>query len=214
MTIRVAVIEDDAAALAAVSEAVTAADDLRVVGTAATLGDGRALIAAGGLDVALIDLRLGDDDATPLISECRDSGLRALVLSALGDEHSVVAAIAAGAHGYVAKDAPLSQLADAIHQVDAGGAPVSPSVARHLLRTLRDRKTPTPADNDTLSPREREVLRALASGYTYKEVAQRCGISYHTVVDYVRSLYRKLEVHSRTEAVVAGARQGIISIDG
>ena len=214
MTIRVAVIEDDAATLAAVREAVAAAEDLHVVGVASTFTEGDSLIAAGGLDVALIDLRLGDDDATPLIGHCRDTGVRALVLSALGDARSVVTALAAGAHGYVAKDAPLSQLADAIHQVDTGGAPISPSVARHLLRSLRDQQAPTPAGNDTLSPREREVLRALASGYTYKEVAQRCGISYHTVVDYVRSLYRKLEVHSRTEAVVAGARQGIISIDG
>lgn len=214
MSVRVIIIEDDPAALAAVRDALNAAPGLAPAGEATTLAQGRELIMRGGFSVALIDLRLGDQDATPLITACRENGAQALVLSALGDEHSVVAAIEAGASGYVAKDAPIAQLADAIQQVVAGGAPVSPSVARHLLRTLRDRPSPAPPGDDGLSPREREVLQALASGYTYKEVAQQCGISYHTVVDYVRSLYRKLEVHSRTEAVVAGARQGIISIDG
>lgn len=186
--------------------------DLELVGAADTYKRGESLIRSTAFDLLLIDLQLGEESGIDLIGLCRSmTSARILVLSALGDESSVVNAISSGADGYLHKEAAMMDLSAAIKQVGEGEAPISPTIARHLIRQLQDSPDERAAAAN-LSPRELQLLKALARGYTYKEVASHYGLSYHTVVDYTRSLYRKLDVGSRTEAVVAGAQQGIISL--
>ena len=186
--------------------------NLELVGIADNFVSAEGLIRDTEFDLMLIDLQLGAQSGIELIGLCRElTAARILVLSALGDEASVVNAISNGADGYLHKEAAMTDLATAIKQVGDGDVPISPTIARHLIRQLQE--APSEQSEATrLSPRELQLLQALALGYTYKEVANQHGLSYHTVVDYTRSLYRKLDVRSRTEAVVAGAQQGIISL--
>lgn len=189
-----------------------ASDDLELVATAESYADGAALIRETEFDLLLIDLQLGEQSGIDLIRLCRDeTSARILVLSALGDEASVVDAISSGADGYLHKEVAMTDISQAIKQVGDGEVPISPTIARHLIRQLQDTPDQSAAAS-VLSPRELQLLKALARGHTYKEVAEHYGLSYHTVVDYTRSLYRKLNVGSRTEAVVAGAQKGIISL--
>ncbi|MEO1037607.1 MAG: response regulator transcription factor [Pseudomonadota bacterium] len=208
---RIAVVEDQPETLAAICASVNAETDFTLAGSASTFDDAKRLIANGDFDLLLLDLQLHDISALDLISYCIDTGdANVLVLSALGDESSVVGAIRRGAHGYLLKDQSMRDIGAAIRQVRDGESPLTPAVARHLIRVLHP--TTDSSSQSLLTNRELQVLQALANGYTYKEVAARYGLSYHTVVDYTRSLYRKLEVGTRTAAVVAGARRGLISI--
>ncbi|MEM1261437.1 MAG: response regulator transcription factor, partial [Pseudomonadota bacterium] len=185
--------------------------DLQLVGSAATYREAEQLLQTIDVDLVLLDLQLDEQPAFNLIPMARQqAGAQVLILSALGDEVSVVRAIRAGADGYLLKDATINGLGDAILEVSNGGSPLTPAIARHLIREFRPSEGSLATER--LTAREMQVLKALASGYTYKEVAAEFGLSYHTVVDYTRSLYRKLNVNSRTEAVVAGAQRGLISL--
>jgi len=130
---------------------------------------------------------------------------------------SVVRAIEEGADGYLLKDAEIGQVEAAIHSVCRGGAPISPAVASHLLARVReDRPPPTapPATGDVkLTARELAVLEALGAGWSFKETAQRHGVSVHTVGDHVKAIYRKLAVNSRSEAVYKAVQTGLIRLD-
>ena len=208
---RVAVVEDHPVTRRAICSAVAAEPDLLLVASVGSYDEARQLLASTALDLVLLDLQLGSKSALDLIAFCRErTDARVLVLSALGDEATVISAVRNGAAGYLLKDTSMTDLGAAIRQVGDGESPLTPAVARHLIRTL---KSPTNQQQaGPLTARELQVLRALASGHTYKEVAAEFGLSYHTVVDYTRSLYRKLDVSSRTEAVVAGAQRGLITL--
>jgi DNA-binding NarL/FixJ family response regulator len=116
-------------------------------------------------------------------------------------------ALAAGAHGYLIKPVRVDELLAAIHDVVAGGAPMSSMVARRIVRSFERpvpaRVAPLPKADEsvTLAPREREVLNLLAAGAMYKEVAKHLGVSRNTVITHIRRIYKKLHVHSRHHAV-------------
>jgi len=125
----------------------------------------------------------------------------------------VVQSIEAGADGYLLKGAEPAEAANAIRSVLDGGAPISPSVAGHILARMRGRDSVPPgASGPTLSPREIAVLTDLAKGFRYKEVARLQGISPNTVGDHVKSIYRKLAVSSRSEAVFEAVQAGLIRL--
>jgi DNA-binding NarL/FixJ family response regulator len=105
--------------------------------------------------------------------------------------------LAAGASGYLLKRTPPDELLRGIRDVHRGGSPMTSHIARKVVQSFR----PDDAAEDALSPREREVLDYLSRGYLYKEIAARLAISYDTVHTYIRRVYEKLQVHSRTEAV-------------
>ena len=127
-----------------------------------------------------------------------------------------VEAIQAGADGYILKDASPEQLTAAMNSILVGEAPVSPAIARHLLRTINalPRKNMSGATSALLTSRERDVLEGLAQGMNYKEVARKYGLSHHTVAQYIKTVYRKLEVTSRAEAVIEGVKKGFITLGG
>ncbi len=208
MTARILVIEDDPLARQAVIDCINAAPDCILVAAAPDYDEGRRLIAEGGFDLALVDLDLQGRPGVDLIADIVKRGAKALVLSILGDERTVVEAIAAGADGYILKEQSFGDLPRSIDLVMRGEAPISPGAARHLLRQLRPSRD---ADFD-LSPRERQMLEELARGASYKEVAAKLDISVHTVGDYVKSLYRKLSVTSRGAAVNKAVRARLIRL--
>ncbi len=199
--VRVLVVEDDPALRALLVQQLEAA--AMAVVAVGSVAHGRAALAAE-LSVALVDLGLPDGSGIDLITAAREVGVPALVLSALGDDASVFGALRAGASGYCLKADGHDRIAEAVKVVLDGGAAIAPGIARRMLDFFRvPPVAPSRADPDlaSLTPRERELMELFAAGCTYAEVARLLQISINTVRHHVRSLYDKLHVSSKAEAV-------------
>lgn len=211
---RVAIVEDDAILREELARVVSDADGMDVAGLAETLSAGRALLASNP-DVLLIDLALPDGNGVDLIRQARAEHpeIKIIVVSIFGDARSVVRAIEAGADGYLLKGADPREAEAAIRSVLDGGAPISPTVASHILARMRERGAGARTELDApLTEKEIAILSDLAKGFRYKEVARLHGISPHTVADHVKSIYRKLAVNSRSEAVFEAVQAGLIRL--
>jgi len=214
MPARVAVVEDDPILREELTRVIELADDLQFIGAAGSAAAGRALLAQP-FEVLLIDLALPDGSGVDLIREAsaQTPALKIIVVSVFGDARSVVNAIEAGAHGYLLKGADPAEAAEAIRSVLAGGAPISPAVAGHILARIRGKASPQISENaPALSEKEVAILTDLAKGFRYKEVARLHNISPNTVGDHVKSIYRKLAVNSRSEAVFEALQAGLIHL--
>jgi DNA-binding NarL/FixJ family response regulator len=212
--VRIGIVEDDAILGSALGETLSSVDHFEVVGWAETFQEGRALLERE-LDVLLVDLGLPDGSGLDLITLSQEKkALRTLVLSVFGDVRHVVQAIERGADGYILKGAESIEIKAAIEIVQSGGAPISPAVAGHILARVRRSEASSQAGKATsnLTPREIEVLTHLAKGLSYKDVAAIEGLSYHTVADHVKAIYRKLAVNSRSEAVFEAVQTGLIKM--
>ncbi|MAP94779.1 MAG: LuxR family transcriptional regulator [Ponticaulis sp.] len=210
----VIILENDDVMRASISELVESIESLRLEGSSATIEGGLALLKTNP-DFALVDLVLDDGLSYDFISTAVSAyDTKVLIVSVLGDESSVISAIQAGADGYIKKDATEVELTSAINSILRGESPMSPTIARHLLRRVKEQEGPEPeAEPQTLlSQREQQVLEALAYGLNYKEVARKYELSHHTVAKYIKTIYRKLSVNTRAQAVVEGVRTGIISM--
>ncbi len=211
----VAIVEDDVVLRESLAELVEASGEFRLAGSVGTLTEGFDLLADDP-DVLLVDLALPDGTGLDLIARgrTRHRNTKLLVLTVFADVASVMSAIEAGADGYLLKESDPGALTAALRTVLEGGAPVSPAVASHILTRLRrdDRAADVHVDF-SLTNKEREVLEALASGRSTKEVAAMFGISAHTVGDHIKSIYRKLSVNSRGEAVYKAVKAGVIRIE-
>jgi DNA-binding NarL/FixJ family response regulator len=171
----------------------------------------------------LVDLGLPDMDGVDLIRHAaqRCPACDVLVVTMFADDAHVLASIEAGATGYLLKDAARDRITDSIHEVIAGGSPISPSIARRVLARFRiaphaappgpaPAATPPPPDPSPLSERETEILHLVAKGLSFDAVGELLGISSHTVVTHVKKIYRKLAVHSRAEAVYEAGQMGLL----
>ena len=162
-------------------------------------------------DLLLLDIGLPDGSGLRLLPQLPPR-LPVLVVSALGDEATVVQALERGASGYLLKEARAQELIASIQAVLDGGAPISPGVAAHLLRRMRQPRAPEPDPRapalDQLTAREAEVLRILTRGYSYEETARLLGISRHTVGQHIKQIYAKLAVSSRSQAVYQAIQAG------
>lgn len=190
----------------------SAEEGFDVVGVAPDIATGKALIALCP-DLFLMDIGLPDGSGYDLVPDIKArSSAKALIISAFGDRDTVVRALSAGADGYLLKDSTPAQVLDGIAITLDGGAPVSPAAAVYLLDLLRNPAASpaieTPPHDTGLTPREMDLLRAFAAGRSYKEAARDLAISPHTVGNHVKSIYRKLEVQSRSDALrAAGLRR-------
>ena len=213
----VILVEDDDHTRERLARAISGHPQLRLLGTGASCEEGRALLARLEPDVLITDLGLPDGSGIDLIGEARrrHPDLLALVITVFGDESHVVAAIEAGAMGYLLKDGTADYIGSSILEMIAGGSPISPPIARHLLRRFRpgEPAAADPAAMPRLSDREREVLNLIVKGFSYAEIASLLGVSAHTVTTHVRGIYKKLEVHSRGEAVYEALALGIVKLD-
>lgn len=207
-TARIAIVEDDPAVREALIELVTDAPELDLAGIASTLQSGRRLIELQP-DLCLLDLGLPDGSGLQLIPEFKARGAaKVLVLTLYGDRDTVVAAVEAGADGYLLKDSSADVILDGIAVTLQGGAPLSAAAAVFLLQRLRRDPAPNAAARgaEELTEREVELLKLFARGLSYKETARELAISPLTVGNYVKSIYRKLAVKSRGAAVYAASR--------
>jgi DNA-binding NarL/FixJ family response regulator len=161
--------------------------------------------------VIVLDLRLADGiDTTDFISEALviAPDVKVLVLSAWGDDWSVSRAVEAGCHGYLLKEQGLDDLVEAIRSVARGDATFAPAVLSRVLKLLR----PGSDTTEALTTRETEVLRRLADGLTTEQIAADLYVSVNTVRNHVNNVIRKLNVHSRLEAVSFAIRNGLIRV--
>lgn len=191
--------------------------DFRLVGAVTSVGAAVALLEHSVPDVLVVDLGLPDGNGTEIIRHAvrKRPDCDALVVTVFGDDGHVIDAIEAGATGYILKDSPASELIHCIRELRAGGSPISPSIARRLLARMRIAEekpgtAPAPAQQSPLTEREGEILRLVAKGLSFAEVSGALAISSHTVVAHVKSIYRKLSVHSRGEAVFEASQMGLL----
>ncbi len=132
-----------------------------------------------------------------------------IMLTVFDDQEKVFKSICAGASGYLLKNADEDAIAEAVHEVLKGGAPINPRIARLVLNMFATRASP-PRHNYGLSPREREVLELMVQGLVKKEIADRLALSYHTVDHHLRSIYSKLQVHTRGGAVAKAVSEKLL----
>ena len=194
--------------------------DLTVVARPRSLSEAREIVedADFAVDVALVDLNLPDGSGADLIRELRHSrpGATALVLSASSDRKHLATAIEAGAAGVMHKSAPMGDLVEAVRRLAAGEQLLSQEEVIEALRYLtRVRESTREARQaiDRLTPREREVLKALAEGSSDREIARRLHVGEGTVHTHVTNILGKLEVSSRLQALVFAVRHGVVTID-
>lgn len=213
--IRVGLVEDEPMTLAQFSRMIRESTGLDMVFAESNLEAALRALMTTPPDVLVTDINLPDGSGIDLIHFCKERHPKTeiIVISVMGDAKSVVAAIEAGATGYLLKDAYSVELAKAIRDLVAGGSPISAAIARHILHRFQGTPVVKEEENGTsLSRRESEVLSYIAMGYSYKDIAIRIGISPNTVPSYIKSIYRKLEVNSRGEAVFTAMRQGLLNI--
>lgn len=201
MAIKVGIVEDDAALRAAFSKLIEGAGEMTLVGTFPSAEDALAGLPDLEPDAVLMDINLPGINGI----ECtrRLKGLapqvHVVMLTTFDDSERVFESLKAGATGYVLKRAPTGEIVRALREVVEGGAPMSGAIARKVVQYFRHGQAAPEVEG--LTDRERSVLLALSEGQQYKEIADTLGISINTVRKYIRSIYDKLHVNTRTEAV-------------
>jgi DNA-binding NarL/FixJ family response regulator len=215
MSHSVLIIEDDLQFRAAFADAIACADDLHLAGMAGDLPEGLRLLEQTKPDVLLVDIGLPSGSGIQLIRSAQAClpNCDVMVVTVFGDEHHVLECIEAGATGYLLKDSKGIDIVEQIRSLREGGSPISPSIARRLLKCFvpkNESAADKAAQDVSLSDQEQRVLSLSAKGYNYEEVAGLLGVSRNTVGTYVKRVYRKLQVHSKTEAVYEARKLGLM----
>jgi DNA-binding NarL/FixJ family response regulator len=160
-------------------------------------------------DAVLMDINLPGMNGVECVRRLKQTapGIQVIMLTAYEDTENIFNALAAGASGYLLKRTPRAELLTALQEVIRGGSPMTTHIARLVVQSFqKSQPAPQPADAN-LSVREQEVLDCLSHGFLYKEIAEKLGISYETVHTYIRRIYEKLQVRTRTEAVAKFLRR-------
>ena len=224
--LRVILVDGDARMCSVVKQELNLDSRITLVGTAGNVREGKQLISKNSFDVMLVDAHLGDGLGLELIAYMKTHRpiAEAVVISVIDDEHQAVKAFQQGAAGYLVKNSWFGNFSQAVLQVANGGAFISPNVARRLLQKLADvhhtelkrpyspyaRGTQEPGGK-LLSTREAEILTLIAHGFSSQEVASKISISEQTVTTHMKNIYRKLNVHTRSQAVASAKNQGLLN---
>jgi len=206
--VRVVLVEDHLMVLDAMRDALSRRDEIEVSGSARSHREAIELLAMRTADVLVTDLNLGDGRGTDLVAHASRAHppIPVLLITGIDDKKGIEAALASGCAGFVSKTQGFGQLVDAVLAV-ASGAAVFP--ASLLSQTLR---ADGPPDDPGLSARELEILQLLAEAKSVPEIAGTLHLSVHTVRNHVKQVLAKLGAHSQLEAVVLGARRGMVDI--
>ena len=209
---RVAIVEDQRALREGLRALVESRGDFEIAGAYGSMEEALPALEAKPADLLLADIGLpgmsGIEGVRRL--KAQHPSMQILMITVYDDNEHVFEAICAGACGYLLKDTPPAKLLDALREVQSGGAPMSPEIARKVVEMFQRVAPPPPTAGHSLSPREVEVLKLLAEGHVYKTAAAQLDLSIDTVRFHIRNIYDKLHVHSKSEAVLAALRAGIL----
>jgi len=216
--IRVGILEDNFSMRHHFSKIVEKSNQLSLAFAAENIAEAREKHPLYPSDICLVDIQLPDGSGLDFVADLQKSDqTKALILTVLGDKVSVLAALQAGAQGYLLKDTPAAQIEQAILSVISGANPISPQAATHLLEIINNpttsQSTVTEPVKDKITAREKEVLRLFSRGLSYQETADVLGITINTVREYTKAIYRKLSVHSRNEAIFEALQNGWIDMN-
>src|ERR1700722_9370362 len=202
MSISVSIVEDDRKTRESLVALLRRASGVRLLSTHPSGETALAGVPAEQPQVLLMDINLPGMSGIDCITKLKIQmpALRVLMLTTYEDSHLIFNSLRAGASGYILKNKSSAELLDAIQQVHEGGAPMSMRIARKVVSFFNQLPEPAP-ESGRLSEREAQVLAALAKGLLYKEIGSQLKISENTVRTYVKRIYEKLHVNSRTEAV-------------
>lgn len=209
--IGVAIVEDQPEIREGLSILISGTPGFHVAGSFPSMEDALVKIGSALPDVALVDIGLpgvSGIDGTRLLRQKHPS-LQVLILTVYADDDRIFNAMCAGACGYLLKKTPPAQLMQSVREVVAGGAPMSPEVARKVVE-LFWKFRPAESSDYHLTPTELRLLQLLGEGHHYKTAGAEMGISVNTISYHMRSIYSKLEVHSKSEAVAKALRDRLI----
>jgi DNA-binding NarL/FixJ family response regulator len=202
MPITVSIVEDDRKTRESMVALLRYASGVRLLGAHPSGEAALSGVPAEQPEVVLMDINLPGMSGIDCIAKLKTQmpGLRVLMLTTYEDSHLIFNSLRAGASGYILKNKSSAELLAAIQQVHEGGAPMSMRIARKVVAFFNQLPGPAP-ESERLSEREAQVLAALAKGLLYKEIGNQLKISENTVRTYIKRIYEKLHVNSRTEAV-------------
>lgn len=201
--ITVGIVEDSAAFRARLEEFINRSDDLRCVCTCADGATAREEIPGHAPNVVLMDLQLPDCSGVDCTRELKERlpATEFMIFTVHEDSEPIFKALTAGASGYLLKRTPPDEILVAIRELRRGGSPMSSEIARKVVQHFRGPRAPR-TESHGLSPRQEEILKLLAQGHVPKEIAEKLDITVETVRSYLKLIYQKLHVRSRTEAVI------------
>ena len=202
MTINVSIVEDSDKLRGTLVRALNRAEGIHCLSEYANAEDALKALPQDRPNVVLMDINLPGMNGVECVRHLKPllPETQIVMLTVYEDTENIFSALKAGATGYMLKRTTQAELLDAIREVHRGGSPMTTHIARKVVQTLQQAPAPSQAA-EALSPREQEVLDCLAKGFLYKEIAEKLGISYETVHTYIRRIYEKLQVRTRTEAV-------------
>jgi two-component system response regulator DevR len=204
--IRIFLLDDHEVVRRGIGELLTAQDGFEIVGEASTADEARNRIPAAKPDVAILDARLPDGSGIDVCRDIRSAmpGTYCLILTSYDDHDAVLAAVLAGASGYVLKEVRAAGLVDAVRQVAQGRSLIDPAVVEQVMNRIRA-GSPGQSKIAALTDREREVLDLIAEGLSNRQIGERLFLAEKTIKNYVSSLLAKLGMERRTQAAVFGA---------
>lgn len=209
----ICIVEDNQLLLDSLIALLNGEGDIRVTASHASAEQALAQTDWAGTDILLADINLPEMSGIELIQRVHPlhPDLSILVYTVHEDRARVLDAIRAGACGYLIKGSSPQELIAALHEIYEGGAPMSPRIARAVLAELRLEEPPPEGQEDgRLTLRETDILKRLECGQSYKEISADLRVSTHTVHTHIKSIYRKLQAHSKAEAIRKGRIRGVL----
>ena len=210
-SLAVAVIDDDRGTCEGLAALIGGTPGFRCVGTYGSVEEALRRLADVMPDVLLLDINLPGVSGSEGVRLLRDRcpGVQVLMLTVFAEEERIFESLCNGACGYLLKKTPPARLLDAIVEAHGGGSPMSPDIARKVVVALQ-RPGPIDKTEQTLTPHERRIIGLLADGNSYEDVGDRLGITVNTVRNYIRRIYEKLHVHTKSQAVSKALRGRLI----
>ena len=208
MDISVSIVEDNEQLRVTVARVIERAEGFRCLSHYGSAEEALKGLPNDRPDVVLMDINLPGMNGVECVRQLKQSlpKTQVMMLTVYEDTENIFNALAAGASGYMLKRTPRAELLAAIKEVHRGGSPMTAHIARKVVQSFQQTSASAPP-TEGLSPREQEVLDFLSQGFLYKEIADKLGISYETVHTYIRRIYEKLQVRTRTEAVAKFLRR-------
>ena len=208
MPIKVSIVEDNEQLRNTLTRVLNRADGFECLSSYANAEAALEDLPEKKPDVVLMDINLPGMNGVECARKLKQAvpQIQIMMLTVYEDTENIFNALAAGASGYLLKRTATAELLESIREVHRGGSPMTAHIARKVVQSFQ-RPVATNEQTEDLSPREREVLDHLSQGFLYKEIAEKLGISYETVHTYVRRIYEKLQVRTRTEAVAKFLRR-------